>query len=108
MCRDNPISLSTTRQLDGVKNDLESTVQSATSANECSAADALVSEGRSFGAESTDRRRERHVQPGPCHGRTLCPQAVSESELTTPTPGGPPPDHPPPNSTKRDNRNYRG
>jgi hypothetical protein len=48
-------------------------------------ADALVSEGRSFDAESADRRRERHAQARPCRGRSLGPPAVSASTLITPT-----------------------
>jgi hypothetical protein len=43
----------------------ESTVaMSATSPNECSAADALVSGGRSFDAEGANLRRERDARPG--------------------------------------------
>src|ERR1700756_1573959 len=57
----------------------------AASANECPTANALVSAGRSFDAESPDLGRERHARPGPCRGRTLGPPAVSASGLTTPT-----------------------
>ena len=57
----------------------------AASPNECSAANALVSEGRTFDAESSDLRRERHARPGPCRCRALGPPAVSASGLTTPT-----------------------
>src|ERR1700753_791979 len=57
----------------------------AASANECPAANALVSAGRSFDAESSDLGRERHARPGPCRGRMVGPPAVSASGLTTPT-----------------------
>jgi hypothetical protein len=45
----------------------------------------LVSEGRTFDAESADRRRKRHARPGPCRGRTVGLPAVSASGLITPT-----------------------
>ncbi len=57
----------------------------AASPNECSAANALVSEGRTFDAESSDLCRERHARPGPCRRRALGPPAVSVGGLTTPT-----------------------
>jgi hypothetical protein len=66
-------------------NHREHGAMAAASPNECSAANALVSEGRTFDAESSDLRRERHARPGPCRRRALGPPAVSARGLTTPT-----------------------
>jgi hypothetical protein len=57
----------------------------AASANECPAANALVSAGRSFDAESPDLRRERHAQSRLCRRGALGPQAVPANGPTTPT-----------------------
>lgn len=54
----------------------------AASANECPTANALVSAGGSFDAESPDLRRERYPQPGLCHRGALGAPPVSESRLT--------------------------
>src|ERR1700722_13428810 len=54
----------------------------AASANECPPANALVSTGRSFDAESPDLRRERYARPGLCRRGALGSPPVSESGLT--------------------------
>jgi hypothetical protein len=60
----------------------EHSAMAAASANECPAANEMVSAGRPYDAEGPDVRRERHAQPGLCHCRTLGPPPVSESGLT--------------------------
>jgi hypothetical protein len=55
----------------------ESTVaMAAASPNECSAADAPVSEGRLFDAEGVNLHRERDARPGARHRRALGPSSV--------------------------------
>jgi hypothetical protein len=74
-----------TRRTDLDSDHQEHGAMAAASANECSAADALVAEGRAFDAESTSRRRERYARPGPCRRRTMGLPSVSASGLSTPT-----------------------
>jgi hypothetical protein len=87
MYLDNQISSSTTRQPAAAKTDFdgdhrEHGAMAAASANECPAANALVSAGRSFGAESPDLRRERYARPGLCRRGALGSPPVLESGLS--------------------------
>jgi hypothetical protein len=60
----------------------------AASANECPTANALVSAGRSFDAESPDLRHERDARSRLCRGGALGPPPVSQSGLTPHVPDG--------------------
>ena len=74
-----------TRRADFDGGHREHGAMAAASANECPAADEVVSAGRSFDAQGPDLRRQRHAQPGLCGRGALGPPAVSPSGLTTPT-----------------------